>query len=207
MRIVAIAVAVAALASAAVCPGASHAKTTPHARVHTKAPVAPATSPITSDQADAVVALAKTGLSIQADVNNTIASVSDEQVSQRRHNESDSVLYIECFQVLYGVTAELTGNLKELMVATVTAHLAKDPDDLNASLRFTRMALGDVGASVGVVQRVVDAPQSPACRSSQMYRDQVSKLQTFTHDVTGVTDDLSGATIPQSDADAGKSGG
>ena len=178
MRIVAIAVAVAALASAAVCPGASHAKTTPHARVHTKAPVAPATSPITSDQADAVVALAKTGLSIQADVNNTIASVSDEQVSQRRHNESDSVLYVECFQVLYGVTAELTGNLKELMVATVTAHLAKDPADLNASMRFTQLALDDVGASVGVVQRVTNAPQSPTCRSSELYRDQVSRLQT-----------------------------
>jgi hypothetical protein len=207
MRTVAIAIAVAALASAAVCPGACQAKATPHPRVHTKVAAAPAANPITSDQADAVVDLTKTGLSIQADVNNTIASVSDEQVSQRRHNESDSVLYIECFQVLYGITAELTGNLKELMVATVTAHLAKDPADLNASLRFTRMALDDVGASVGVVQRVVDSPQSPACRSSQLYRDQVSKLQAFTHDVTGVTDDLAGATIPQSDGDAGKSGG
>jgi hypothetical protein len=64
-------------------------------------------------------------------------------------------------------------------------------------MRFTRLALDDVGASVGVVQRVVDAPQSPACRSSSLYRDQLGKLQAFTHDVTGVTDDLSGATIPQ----------
>ncbi len=206
MRTVAIAI-VAALASAALSPGASQAKTTPHPRVHTKAPVAPATNSITGDQADAVVALAKTGLSIQADVNNTIASVSDEQISQRRHNESDSVLYVECFQVLYGVTAELTGNLKELMVATVTAHLAKDPADLNASMRFTQLALDDVSASVGVVQRVTNAPQSPTCRSSQLYRDQVSRLQTFIHDVTGVTDDLSAATIPQADGDAGKSGG
>jgi hypothetical protein len=106
-------------------------------------------------------------------------------------------MYVECFQILEGITADLTGNLKELLVATSTAHLAKDPADLKTSLRFTRLALEDVVASVDVVQKVINAPQSPACRTSRLYRDQVSKLQTFTHEVTGVTDDLSGAAVPQ----------
>ena len=193
----AIAIAIAVLATAAFTPGSPLAKATSHARAAPKPAASPAAGPITADQADAVAELAKTGLSIQAELNNTIASVSDEQVAERRLNANDSVLYIECFQVLEGVTAELTGNLKELMVAASMAHLAKDPADQDAAIRFTRLALEDVDASVAVVEKVVEGPHAPACQSSRLYHSEVGNLQAFAHDVTRTTDDISVATVPQ----------
>jgi hypothetical protein len=145
-----------------------------------------------------VAELAKAGLSIQADLNEAIASVSDEdQVSRRRGGANASVVSIECFQVLEGATVELTGNLKELLVATATASLAKDPSDLNTSMGFTRLALDDVGSSVTLVQKVTSERSASPCRSSRLYRDQIGKLQAFIHDITGVTDDLSVAAGPQ----------
>jgi hypothetical protein len=191
------AIAVAALATAAVCPGLAEAKTTHHPRASAAAAAKAVTSPISSDQAKAVAELAKAGLSIQADLNDAIASVSGDQVSRRRGDPDGSVIFIECFQVLEGATAELTGNLKELLVAAATASLAKDPSDLNTSLSFTRLALDDVGASVALLQKVTSERTSAACRSSRLYRDQIGRLQTFAHDITGVTDDLSVAAGPQ----------
>ena len=192
------AIVVAAVAFAAIAPGLCDAKTPPH---HAKAGARPATkavnSPITSEQAKAVAELAKAGLSIQSDLNDAIASVSGDPAPRRRGGEDAPVLSIECFQVLEGATAELTGNLKELLVAAATANLAKDPSDLNTSLGFTRLALDDVASSVALVQKVTSQRPAPACRSSRLYRDQIGKLQQFTHDITGVTDDLSVATGPQ----------
>jgi hypothetical protein len=178
-------------------PGLAAAKTTHPARAAARPATKAVASPITSDQAKAVAELAKTGLSIQADLNDAIASVSGDEMSRRRGNPDGSVIFIECFQVLEGATAELTGNLKELLVAAATANLAKDPSDLNTSLSFTRLALDDVGSSVALVQKVTGERPSPACRSSRLYRDQIGKLQTFAHDITGVTDDLSVAAGPQ----------
>jgi hypothetical protein len=194
-----VAIAVAALAFAVASAGICDAKTPPH---HAKPSAKPApkavASPITSDQAKAVAELAKAGLSIQADLNEAIASVSDEdQVSRRRGGANASVVSIECFQVLEGATVELTGNLKELLVATATASLAKDPSDLNTSMGFTRLALDDVGSSVTLVQKVTSERSASPCRSSRLYRDQIGKLQAFIHDITGVTDDLSVAAGPQ----------
>ncbi len=190
------AIAIAALAFA-VCPGLSDAKTTHHARTSARPATRTVVSPITADQAKAVAELAKTGLSIQADLNAAIASVSGGQMPRRGGNGSGPVLNIECFQVLEGATVELTGNLKELLVAAATASLANDQRDLNTSVSFTRLALQDVGNSVALVQKVTSERPAPACRSSRLYRDQVSKLQTFAHDVTHVTDDLSVAALPQ----------
>jgi hypothetical protein len=194
-----VAIAVAALAFAAVSAGFCDAKTPPHhAKPSAKPAPKPITSPITSDQAKAVAELAKAGLSIQADLNDAIASVSSEdEVDRRRGGANASVVFIECFQVLEGATAELTGNLKELLVASATANLARDPTDLNTSLGFTRLALDDVGSSVALMQKVTSQRAAPACRSSRLYRDQVGKLQAFIHDITGVTDDLSVATGPR----------
>ena len=191
-----LAIAIAALALAAVSPGRPDAKTTHHAATNAKPAARSAASPITRDQAEAVAELAKTGLAIQADLNGAIASVSADEMSRRRGRGDDPVLVIECFQVLEGATVELTGNLKELLVATATASLAEDRRDLDTSMGFTRLALQDVGDSVVVVEQATSA-QTPACRSSRFYRDQVSSLQTFTHDVTSVTDDLSAAAIPK----------
>jgi hypothetical protein len=190
------AIVLAALASAAIWPGHAHAKTTHHPPPKPRTATKAVANPISTDQAKAVAELAKTGLSIQADLNDAIASVSGDQMSRRPGAGGGSVLYIECFQVLEGAAVELTGNLKELMVATATASLAKDANDLNTSISFTRLALEDVGDSVALVQKVTSEP-SQACRSSLLYRDQVSKLQRFAHDVTGVTDDLSVAAGPQ----------
>lgn len=195
MRIFAIAVA--ALALAAVCPSRADAKTTHHAKTSARPATSAVNSPISSDQAKAVAELAKTGLSIQADLNDAIASVSEDQLSRRTAAGNGVVVSIECFQVLEGAAVELTGNLKELLVAAATASLAKDQSDLATSLSFTRLALADVGDSVALVQKVTSERPSPACRSSLLYRDQISKLQTFAHDVTGVTDDLQVAVGPQ----------
>ena len=191
-----LAIAVAALALAVGYPRLSEAKTTHHAKTNTGPVASAVTSPITRDQAKAVTELAKTGLSIQADLNEAIASVSRDQMSRRQGAENNTVVYIECFQVLEGATVELTGNLKELMVAAATASLAENQTDLKTSLSFTRLALEDVGDSVALVQKVTSQRPSPACRSSLLYRDQVGKLQTFAHDVTRVTDDLSVAAGP-----------
>jgi len=190
-----IAVAVAALASAAISSGLADAKTPHHARAKARPAAKAVISPISSDQARAVAELAKAGLAIQADLNEAIASASGDPMSRRR--ETDRVVYIECFQVLEGATAELTGNLKELLVATATANLAKDPTDLNTSLSFTRLALDDVGTSVDLVQKLTSQRPSPVCRSSRDYRDQAGRLQSFAHEVRGVTDDLAVATGPQ----------
>lgn len=190
------AIAVAALASAAIAPGVADAKTPHHARGGARPAAKAVTSPISSDQAKAVAELAKAGLAIQADLNEAIASASEGgQLSRRR--DTDRVVYIECFQVLEGATAELTGNLKELLVAAATANLAKDPTDLNTSLSFTRLALDDVGASVVLIQKLTSQRPSPVCRSSRDYRDQVGRLQTFAHEVRGLADDLAVATGPQ----------
>src|SRR5262249_22816080 len=129
------AIALAALVAAAVSPGLSHAKTPPHrpapnAHAGAKAVV----SPITAEQAKAVAELAKAGVAIQADLNTAISSASNDPPPRRRGGDNGAVVYIECFQVLEGATAELTGNLKELLVAAATASLAKDPTDLNTSL-------------------------------------------------------------------------
>lgn len=195
MRTLAIALAV--LASAVVAPGLCDAKTPHHppAKAHPAAKTL--ASPITSDQAKAVAELAKAGLSIQADLNDAIASVSGDQFPRRRGNPDAPVINIECFQVLEGATAELTGNLKELLVAAATASLAKDPTDLATSMGFVRLALADVGSSVDLVERVTSQRPAQACRSSRLYRDQIGKLQTFTHDIRDVTDDLSVASGPQ----------
>jgi hypothetical protein len=193
-----IAIVLAALASAAISPGVSHAKTTHHAPAKAHAAAKTLASPITSEQAKAVAELAKAGLSIQADLNDAIATVSgDEDIYRRRGGPTGEVVSIECFQVLEGATVELTGNLKELLVATATANLAKDPSDLNTSLGFTRLALDDVSSSVMLVERVTSERPAQACRSNRRYRDLVGQLQAFTHDVRGVTDDLSVATGPQ----------
>jgi hypothetical protein len=190
MRFLAIAVALLAAAVA----GPADAKTPHPAKAHARS-AAGAGSPITSEQAKAVAELAKAGLAIQADLNDAIASVSGDDMPHRRGN--DSVLFIECFQVLEGATAELTGNLKELLVSTATATLAKNADDMNTSLGFTRLALDDVGSSVALVEKVTSQRPAPVCRASHAYRDQVERLQRFAHDITGVTDDLSVATGPQ----------
>ena len=192
------AIAVAVLASAAVSASASNAKAMHHHAVAAARPAPKSVaSPITDDQARAVAELAKTGLALQADLNDAIASAPDDPRSRRSGNGNGAVLYIECFQVLEGATVELTGNLKELLVAAATASLAKDPRDLDTSMGFTRLALQDVGDSVALVQKVTSKPPPAACRSSRLYHDQIGKLQSFAHDVTGVTDDLSVAAIPK----------
>ena len=191
------AVVLAALASAALPSALAHAKTPAHhPPAKARAAAKSAASPITSEQARAVAELAKAGLSIQADLNDAIASASADAPSRRRGGDNGSVVFIECFQVLEGATAELTGNLKELLVASATASLAKDPSDLNTSMGFARLALADVGASVELVEKVTSQRQAPACRASRLYHDQVGRLQDFAHEVRGVADDLSVATGP-----------
>jgi catalase (peroxidase I) len=192
------AIAIAALASAATFAGPALGKAPPHhptAKAH--AATKSAANPISSDQAKAVAELAKAGLSIQADLNNAIASASDDPSSRRRGGDNGAVVYIECFQILEGATAELTGNLKELLVAAATASLAKDPTDLNTSMGFARLAVADVGTSLELVERVTSQRPAPVCRSSRLYRDQVDRLQAFAHEVRGITDDLSVATGPR----------
>jgi hypothetical protein len=44
---------------------------------------------------------------------------------------------------------------------------------------------------------VTDLRQPSACRGVRLYRDQIARLQAFAHDVTGVTDDLTGAAGAQ----------
>ena len=192
-----LAVALAVLASAAMWPVVGEAKTTHHPKAapgHSKAAVA---RPITPEQASAVAELAKTGLSIQEDLNAAIATVSRDQMSQRRGDAGGSASSIECFQVLEGATAELTGDLKELLVATATASRADSQHDVDTSMGFTRLALADVGDSLALVERVTDLRQPSACRSIRLYREQIDSLQTFAHDVTSVTDDLSSAAGAQ----------
>jgi len=190
------AIVVAALASAALSADLSEAKTTHHARANAR-PAPALASPVTRDDARAVAELAKTGLAIQAELNTVIASVYEDQKARRGGPEDSSVLYIECFQSLEGATAELTGDLKELLVAASTASQARDQSDLTMSLGFTRLALLDVGDAVGLVWKVSGQRRAPTCQSSRLYRDYVGRLQKLAHDVTGVTDNLSGATVPQ----------
>ncbi|HEY1427860.1 MAG TPA: hypothetical protein VGF50_14400 [Caulobacteraceae bacterium] len=189
------AIAVAALASAVIWSGAAEAKTPRHAKA--RPATTAVTRPITTEQASAVAELAKSGLAIQADLNAAIASVSRDQMSRRRGDSSGSASSIECFQVLEGATAELTGDLKELLVATATASRADDQRDVNTAMGFTRLALADVGDSLALVERVTDLRQPSACRGVRLYRDQIARLQAFAHDVTGVTDDLAGAAGAQ----------
>jgi hypothetical protein len=190
-------IALAAMAWAAISAASAEART-PHHAAHAGTAAAVHTGRISGDEADAVTALTKRGLALQAALNGAIASIPDNPRPRRHASTGDAALDdIECFQLLEGVTVELTGNLKELLVGAATAHLARDPEDRDTSMKYTRLALDDVEASVDLIQKITSGPPPLHCAASRAYRDAVTDLQTLAVDARQLADGLYPKAIPQ----------